>query len=329
MCHRANPHRRLRFANSLVIAKLRQWVNDRAMSDSKPGFVTLLKTRQRRECMKLRLVLDAAGIPADAIHRDRWWYLIVVDQHESIALSELDAYRQENPAPAPVAESATPRFEGAATGVFVYATVITIVFLLSVTRAYELNWYEAGTMQAGKVVDGAYQRTATALTLHVDGVHLVSNLVFGSVFGLLAGRVLGGGVAWLAILLAGSLGNLINALVQSPEHRSLGASTAVFAALGVIVSHALRPARPTQEKALRRWSPLIGGVLLLAFTGVGGERTDVAAHGTGFFAGLLIGWFGSRLPNRLLARRTVQLSSGFLAIVTLVIAWLCAFTLPS
>lgn len=107
---------------------------------------------------------------------------------------------------------------------------------------------------------------------------------FGAVFGLLAGRVLGGGVAWLTILLGGALGNGINVMIQEPTHRSIGASTPVFAAMGVLVAYALRPRESHDDTLLKRWTPLIGGSLLLAFTRVEGERTDVAAHCTGFLA---------------------------------------------
>jgi membrane associated rhomboid family serine protease len=161
----------------------------------------------------------------------------------------------------------------------------------------------------------------TALTLHLDAGHITANLVFGAVFGFLAGQALGGGVAWLAIVVAGGLGNFINAFVQAPTHSSIGASTAVFAALGVIVSHALHHWRAVREKPLRRWSPLIGGVLLLAYTGSGGERTDIVAHLTGFMAGLVIGWAGSRLPRRWLANIIVQKWAGVATIALIVAAW--------
>ena len=72
----------------------------------------------------------------------------------------------------------------------------------------------------------------TALGLHADSVHLAGNLVFGLVFGFLAGERLGWGLAWFGMLLAGALGNTLNAFVQAPDHTSVGASTAVFATLG-------------------------------------------------------------------------------------------------
>ena len=273
--------------------------------------------------MDSQLVLDAAGISAEGVYRNGSWFLIVHRDDLIEATAELDAYRRENPNR--VYEDDAPAYPGATTGVLAYG--ITIIFLAVVTAPWAMrsDWLPAGRMQAGKVMAGELWRTVTSLTLHLDSGHVAGNVVFGTVFGLLAGHALGGGVAWLTIVLAGATGNFINAMVQEPTHSSVGASTAVFAALGIIVSHSLRPsvvAFAAHETPIKRWSPLIGGVLLLAFVGVGGERTDVTAHVTGFLAGLVFGWGGSCLPTRWLASSTVQKSAGLLTLAIVAIAWM-------
>jgi membrane associated rhomboid family serine protease len=292
------------------------------MYEPPTGYETVIKTRQRNECLESRFVLDAVGISAEVIHQDGWWFLVVRGGDLANSTAELDAYRQENPDRSTPRSTAVPVYGGAAAAVFVYAGVIILIFIQTAQGAFGLEWMTAGRMEAGKVMAGEWWRTVTALTLHLDLAHISSNLVFGAVFGFLAGRVLGGGVAWLVIVLAGALGNLMNAMVQDPTHTSIGASTAVFAALGVIVSHALRPLASIQDTPVRRWSPLIGGVLLLAFTGVGGERTDVVAHLTGFLAGLLVGWVGCRVPDHWLASREVQAWAGVAAVALLSSAWI-------
>lgn len=279
------------------------------------------RTRQRNRCLDLRLVLDAAGIAAEAGYRDGWWLLVVDRDDLSAAARELDAYERENPVrPRPV-PLRVPVYGGAVAGILVYGVVILIVAILASRWAFGLQWLPAGRMQAGLVVDGEWWRAVTALTLHLDAGHITANLVFGVVFGLLAGQALGGGVAWLAIVVAGTLGNLLNAFVQSPGHSSIGASTAVFAALGIIVSHALRHWSMVPGNSLRRWSPLIGGVLMLAYTGTGGERTDIVAHLTGFIAGLVIGWIGCRVPAEWLSSSVIQKRAGWGAIALVLIAW--------
>ena len=299
------------------------------MNELTPDHEIVFKSSKRAACAESRLVLRAAGISAASVYQDGSWLLIVSRDDVVVATEELDAYRQENPdRPAPRVTN-TPLYGGAFLGVSIYAAVIMLVAVLNGYSAYGWEWLPAGRMQAGLVMAGQWWRTVTALTLHVDVGHISANLVFGSVFGLLAGRVLGGGVAWLAIVIAGALGNLINAMVQPATHMSIGASTAVFAALGVIIAHALRPRASVEEKPLKRWSPLIAGVVLLGFTGVGGERTDVVAHLTGFLAGLLIGWAGSRLPNHWLASTKVQVASGVAAVGIIALAWIFALAAAS
>jgi rhomboid protease GluP len=291
------------------------------MYEPPPGCETVFRTRHRGQCLESRLVLDAAGISAEAGYRDGWWILVVNRDDLAVSAAELNAYRRENPTQPSRRGKKVPIFAGAASGVFIYAGVLILVAALTAQWAFGLEWLPAGRMQAGRVMAGEWWRVVTALTLHLDAGHITANLVFGVVFGFLAGQALGGGVAWLAIVIAGALGNLMNALIQAPTHSSIGASTAVFATLGIIVSHALRYWGAVREKPLRRWSPLIGGVLLLAYTGTGGERTDIVAHLTGFLAGLVIGWVGCRLPQEWLASSIVQKWAGLAATILVAAAW--------
>ncbi len=278
--------------------------------------------------MDARLVLDAAGIPAEAIYRDGWWLLLAAKQDGQRALDELLAYRLENPRgprPAPVR---VPVFSGGPAGVASYAFVLLLVSVAANRWVFGIDWVDVGAMRTGLVRSGQWWRTITALTLHGDAGHLSANLAFGAVFGLFAARALGGGVAWCSIVLAGTLGNLLNALVQPAYHSSLGASTAVFAALGILVSNAFRyrSALLAGGGLIRRWSPLVGGIALLAYTGTGGERTDVVAHLTGFLAGLVMGWVGTRLPEQLLRRAEVQRAAAAVTFGVLIMGWGLALT---
>ena len=99
---------------------------------------------------------------------------------------------------------------------------------LDVLRSGALETLEE-MKQAGLIRAGEWWRTFTALGLHADPLHLAGNLIYGLIFGFLAGQLLGWGLAWSGLLLAGALGNLLNAFLQAPTHSSIGASTAVFA----------------------------------------------------------------------------------------------------
>ncbi len=143
---------------------------------------------------------------------------------------------------------------------------------------------------------------------------------------MLAAQALGGGVAWLSIVVAGGAGNIINAWLQPPQHHAIGASTAVFGALGILVALSLYHWRRRSGGVIRRWSPLIGGFVLLAYTGMGGERTDVLAHVTGLVAGLAVGAGMGLVPIDVLRKPSNQLVAAVLAVLILVLAWAIALT---
>lgn len=157
----------------------------------------------------------------------------------------------------------------------------------------------AGRVDAVLMVEhGEWWRAITALTLHADVVHLVSNLVAGLGFAFLVARFYGAGAAWLLILITGAAGNALNAWVHYPEgHFSIGASTAVFAALGLITGVGLWVAllHPAERWTMPRWLlPAFGGLTLLGLLGVGeglDGRIDVAAHISGFICGVVVGFF--------------------------------------
>ena len=153
------------------------------------------------------------------------------------------------------------------------------------------------------MLDGEWWRTVTALTMHLDLDHLGGNLLFGTFFGYFAARHLGPGVAWLAIVGSGTLGNVLSALAQNPQHAAIGASTAVFAALGLLTPYTWRRGfmRGTPWRA--RIGPIVAGLGLLGFTGTGGENTDIFAHLTGFVSGFGCGLLLARYARIDITRR--------------------------
>lgn len=296
------------------------------MDDPPPGYVILLSTDSRKQCREAALVLQSVGLHGKTIRRRGQWWVIVRQGDWDAAERHWLSYRRENPPAEQQATERVPLYGGAWHAVVAYLLILMAFATLSFRGFAGYDWFAAGQMQAGRVLQGEIWRVVTALTLHADGTHLVSNLAFGSIFGLLAGRILGGGLAWLTIVVAGALGNWMNALVQGDAHSSIGASTSVFAALGILVSHALIPRDAAQRSRFQRLSPLIGGVILLAMMGIEGERTDVSAHVTGFLSGMAIGWAGCRLPAHFLAGRRLQWTGAAAAVMLVVAAWAVALT---
>ena len=83
---------------------------------------------------------------------------------------------------------------------------------------------------------GEWWRPFTAMFLHADFSHLLGNVVFGLIFFVLVAYSVGPWFGWLLILISGALANTATAWLRYPAPRaSLGASTATFAALGILV----------------------------------------------------------------------------------------------
>lgn len=273
--------------------------------------------------MELRLVLLASGISAEVHSDGPRWHLVIAEEHYTSASKELHAYHQDQTEQfEPTLKKDTVSAIGSVEGLLGYGLVLALVSFLVWSTSIGAGMEQAGHLHAGKLLSGEWWRAITALTLHVDATHLVSNLFFGALFGYLAGQLLGGGMAWLIILVGGVLGNFANAALRDASHLSVGASTAVFAALGIAVAHALRPSLQESELPwMKRWSPLVGGILLLAMIGLGGERTDVGAHVTGFAGGFLAGWLTSWFGKAWRENRQVQLLAGLVAAAFVLLAW--------
>jgi uncharacterized membrane protein YccC len=67
--------------------------------------------------------------------------------------------------------------------------------------------------------------------------------------------------------------------------------------------------------------PLGSGIALLAFLGMGGERTDIFAHLAGFGSGCLLGASIGFLENRLEFPVRYQLALGLAAVMMFTVAW--------
>ena len=241
------------------------------------------------------------------------------------ARAELIAYARENQE-TPAAGVTIHHAGGGWGGVSGYAAVVLLVAVFERQGLFGLEWSEAGKTDAGLILSGAWWRTVTALTLHADISHLLANVVIGGMFGLFAGQLLGSGLAWSSILTAGAAGNLLNACIRPPTHTSIGASTAVFAALGMVAAYAWVRRRHLHADKLKRWTPLVGGVVLLSYFGAGGVRTDVAAHVAGFLVGLLLGALYGRLGDRLVLSGRIQVVLGILTLGIVAVAWAFALT---
>jgi membrane associated rhomboid family serine protease len=231
-------------------------------------------------------------------------------------------YDEENPPVRPVVRKRIV-YQDALPGVIGYVLVVCGVAWLAGYSFFDSNWFSAGRVDGTLIREGEWWRTITALTLHSGVRHLLGNLVFGVFFGIFAGRLLGSGVAWLAVVIAAALGNTANALLLDSTHRSIGASTAVFATLGLLAGYVWRGQLMAQDRWSTRFGPVVGGLALLMFTGTGDENTDIGAHLMGFVSGFATGMILTVI-GKMPASARVQLVSGVSALAVIAFAWILA-----
>lgn len=286
-------------------------------------WVTLARSRDERRNAELALVLEARAIEHRRVRGAHGFELQVPEHEYRRAREEISGYERENsaapprPAPAEVLGRGWP-------GVAVYAAVLMLVAVCAEQAFLGLDWQGAGRLEADALLGGEWWRAVTALTLHGDARHLLSNLAFGGFLGYFAARHIGTGLAWALIVAGGVCGNVLNALLSGGDHRSIGASTAVFAALGLLAAFTWRRTLSEGMSVRARLAPLVAGVALLAYTGTAGENTDVGAHLTGFLAGL---GFGAVIAHASLRTDPgTQLAYGAAAVGLVALAWITALT---
>ncbi len=297
------------------------------------GWTGILVSSDRRAAAHGALVLASRDLDWDLEPlADGRWRVLVPDVQAPAARVEVSAYLAENRRRSRPLPRSAP---GAPAGALVYGLVLVAIGLAVEFGMLGPDAAVLGRVDASAIRDGEWWRAATALTLHSGPVHLFANLLFGGLFGWLLAEVLGAGVAWLAILASGVLGNLANVYLRTGEHLSVGASTAIFGALGLLGGFEGLRRGAFGLSARRRWAPLVGALALFALFGAGnGEasapgapRTDVAAHLFGFVAGILLAplcvFAARRWPP---ANMGVQALAGVAAVVVLGGAWWLALT---
>lgn len=282
----------------------------------------VFESRNRAACRDRSLVLAAAGIPHQVLHEPGGSLIVVPAEYSAHAIEEISIYDEANP-PVIRKPRKTVRYQNAMPGIVAYVLIVCGVAWLAGESAFGENWLRAGRVDGVLVRAGEIWRTVTALTLHSGLGHLAGNIVFGALFGLFAGRILGSGVAWFAIVLSGAAGNLLNTLLLAPDHRSIGASTAVFAALGIVAGYVWRAKLMSQERWVYRNGPIVGGLALLMYTGTGDENTDIGAHLFGFLCGFGSGMLLTLARDNILEDRWQWLSAAA-AIALIACAWAIA-----
>lgn len=217
-------------------------------------------------------------------------FILQTEDEPSLSLEkELDAFTEETIAATAPREH--PEFRTYPAGwawYFAWAIALIATYYWQGSPNASVDRYVSSSIDLIRYHE--WWRPFTSLFLHADLPHLVGNLLVGLGFTIFVAHSIGAWKAWTLILLSGALGNALNSWIQYPEaFRSLGASTAVFAALGllsgvgVMQSWRMRPHWSWAKIA----GPLLAGLVLLGMLGASSDpRTDVLGHACGFVAGL-------------------------------------------
>jgi membrane associated rhomboid family serine protease len=297
------------------------------MSDAREeAWVEIRRFKALGDANQHALVLVAAGIGCQLLRGREEFTLLVDAGNAAYAIAELAAYDREQRVSAPPRLTLPPLKSGLS-GLLAAWCALVFVDSAATHQALGYDWLTKGEAVAGAIMAGEWWRTVTALSLHADVGHLLANLIAGSILAVFLAQILGSGVTWLSILASGAIGNGLNALIQQPSHTAIGASTAVFGAIGILAVLAVTYQAPLRRRGFRRWAPIAAGVMLLAFLGIEGDHIDVGAHIAGFLSGCAIG-VGLSFIGPLYARHArVQLAAAAATVILFVGAWLLALGL--
>ncbi len=277
------------------------------------------------------LVMSSMDLPHWIARQGREYVLCVLEvdrARAAAALAEFERDEAVRPKPAVLEPLHIPKFS-------VLMALLVMVACYAIQRALPARLIERGIADDLLIRAGEWWRAFTALTLHGDSGHLVSNLslaIFVFAFGFAR---FGSGAGTLAILLGGALGNILNAVVHVAQaHRSLGSSTALFAGLGLLTGGELagRLSRGAARAGWPLYVPLGAGLAFLSlFGGGGGENrdgtpaplrnVDLLAHLFGLLAGIAVGAAFQAAGLRRGASVRVQALAGTLAAAVMAIAW--------
>ncbi len=182
------------------------------MESHQPDRIIVATTRLKSRSREWQVVLAAVGIASTVQHEQGDWHLSVAASDAARSREELGAFEQENAidnvGSAITDLDATAEFEteqgrlanhsnrkpaanvysGAVVGGLSFLVVITFCQILQVSDFGQINWFQLGCMNAGDVRSGQWWRAVTALLLHRDTLHLMSNALFGSIFGYLVAK---------------------------------------------------------------------------------------------------------------------------------------------
>lgn len=284
--------------------------------------IPLRVTRDQRLVEEWELVLLAQGLSPSVRRHADGVVLSVPEKEMDRARAALLAYENENPQKVLERREPVGSADSFAASAIVGLLVLAF-FSVTVLSNPTMSWFERGSADAHKILNGELWRTVTALTLHADVAHALSNAFALALFLGAVCSVLGTGLGCALTLLAGAGGNLANAFMHGSPHVSVGASTAVFGAVGALGGLGVVMRRSRALSRRRAWLPFAAAFALLGMLGTGEGRVDIWAHLFGLLVGGSLGILIALVTPRLPAS-AIQWAYGSAAIAMLLYCWTLA-----
>lgn len=271
-------------------------MSEEAVSEpSYPPANTALVARFRtyHEAIEHALVILAMNLPYWHVDRSDCHEIYVEEARLGRVADELRAYKDEQAFWRPVdLDAGVANYPPSFYVPYVATVALALSFILQ--NAYAPGYSAAGRMDTiGLLSRQEWWRPITALFLHADLPHVLGNIAFGLWYGTLVNRSYDTWLGWSLVIASGILGNTLVALHHFPEsHFSIGASTAVFGALGLLVAEGFAQ-RWRQRFSMQLGQlliPMVAGGIILGWTGgFQDPQVDGLAHVAGFFSGIMLG----------------------------------------
>lgn len=272
------------------------------------------------------LVLDAKNIPYILIRQKGFTLLFVPPLFASRACSEICSFLKEPPLKSKVKAAKNP-----ASIQPVFFALLALVLWHALRMGWwgglgitPEEWLEKGSLNAGGLIGkGEWFRAVTSLTLHVDAEHLLGNCLFGGIVLVVLSLRIGALNALCLSFLSGIAGNLLAVFLRmGSDYSSVGSSTALFGAMGVLCGLAIA----LQDTAgwRRIFFPLAAGLSWLAFLGMEGVRVDILAHVTGLASGMIVGVFVPKIFKDALIPSRISIGLSLFCVFLMALAWRAA-----
>ncbi|MBU4261237.1 MAG: rhomboid family intramembrane serine protease [Proteobacteria bacterium] len=291
------------------------------------NWVPVARIKKYQQAYIWSLVLQAVNIPHVLEKEQDYWLITVDQQFKAAAVGHISSFEQENRNWPPPKEEPVGlfSFRDRQPPTLLLMGMLLIFFWVTGSWQDGSSWFSSGAVDLRQIVDhGQWWRLVTGLTLHADPVHVLGNVIIGGIIIHFLCKILGSGLGWFLVLVAGTAGNAFNILLRTGQHLSVGFSTAVFGAIGILTGLELK--RQFRIKGVLL--PLGAGLSLLAMLGSGGERTDLGAHFWGLAVGCGIGVLVASFPVFLKWCNAWQRQLFFLAVSLLIVlgCWQLAFS---